>query len=88
MENTVKLSGHDLKLNCREKGSMTGIEKVVSSNETAISLISTCGNITISGEKLRITKYDCVSGTLEFEGQVREIKYTGAKQSLLKRLFK
>ena len=88
MENTVKLSGHELKLNCREKGSMTGIEKVISSNETVISLVSACGGLTVSGEKLRIVKYDSMSGALEFEGQVKEIKYSGAKQSLLKRLFK
>ena len=91
MENTenVKLrSGHELKLYCREKGSLTGIEKVVSSCDTSLNLISTCGNLLLAGEKLKIIKFNASDGTLDFEGVVHSIKYSGAKQPLLKRLFK
>lgn len=91
MENSIvnKQSGsHELKLNCREKGSLTGIEKVVSSCDTALNLISSCGNILISGEKLKITRYNAGDGILEFEGSVNSIKYSGAKQPLIKRIFK
>ncbi len=91
MENTenVKLrGGHEFKLICREKGSLTGIEKVVSSCDTSLNLISTCGNLLISGEKLKIIKFNASDGTLDFEGSVQSVKYSGAKQPLFKRIFK
>ena len=79
---------HEFQLICREKGKMTGIEKVISSCETSLVLISSCGNRTVSGEKLKILKFNADDGILDFEGVVNSIKYSGAKQPLLKRLFK
>lgn len=83
-----KMRSHELHISCREKGNLTGIEKVISSCDTALNLISACGNLTVSGEKLKIIKFNASDGTLEFEGSVSAIKYSGAKQPLLKRLFK
>lgn len=75
-------------ISCRQNGNMTGIEKVISSCETALCLVSACGNMTINGEKLKIVKYNADDGTLTFEGTVNSIKYSGAKQPLIKRIFK
>lgn len=86
--NNNNRGGHELRIICREKGSFTGIEKVISSCDTSLSLISSCGNLTVSGEKLKIVKYNAADGTLDFEGNVSQIKYSGAKQSLIKRIFK
>lgn len=91
MENTditKHHSNHELKIVRREKGNLTGIEKVISSCDTALQLVSSCGQLYIGGEKLKIVKYNADDGTLEFEGVVNTIKYSGAKQPLLKRLFK
>ena len=89
MEKTeTKRGAHELRLFCRDKGSFTGIEKVISSCDTALQLISSCGNLTVSGEKLKIVQYNADDGSLEFEGTVNGIKYSGGKQPLLKRLFK
>lgn len=88
MSESASNTNHEFTLKCRSKGSFTGIKKVVSACDTSVSLVSNCGNITISGEKLHIVKYNENDGTLELDGNVNCIKYTGAKQPLLKRLFK
>ncbi len=90
MENGTenKTRSHELRLTCREKGSLTGIEKVISSCDTSLNLVSVCGNLVVSGEKLRIVQFNAALGTLEFEGTVSGLRYSGAKQPLLKRIFK
>lgn len=79
---------HELKLSERNKGYLTGIEKVISSCDTSLCLVSSCGNLNITGEKLKIIKFNADDGTLDFEGTVNSLKYSGAKQSLIKRIFK
>ena len=77
---------HELKLSERNKGYLTGIEKVISSCDTSLCLVSSCGNLNITGENLKIIKFNADDGTLE--GTVNSLKYSGAKQSLIKRIFK
>ena len=84
----IATGAHEICLTRREKGSLTGIEKVISSCETSLNLISVCGNLFIGGEKLKIISFNAQNGTLEFEGNVTSIKYSGARQPLIKRIFK
>lgn len=79
---------HTLHVDCRQKGSLTGIEKVISSNAGTLLLVSSCGQLSIEGSNLKILRFNAADGTLEFEGEVNNIKYAGKKQPLLKRLFK
>ncbi|MCI8459670.1 MAG: hypothetical protein HFE46_08435 [Clostridia bacterium] len=79
---------HELRLSCREKGNLSGIEKVISSCETSLQLVSSCGGLTITGEKLKIVQFNAQTGALDFEGTVHAVKYSAPKQPLLKRLFK
>lgn len=83
-----KTKPHELHIVCREKGTLSGIEKVISSNADSLNLVSSCGALVVSGEKLRILRFNASDGTLEFEGEVTGIKYAAKKQPLLKRLFK
>lgn len=75
---------------CKERSEcyMHGIEKVVSSSESTILLLSSRGAMEINGKKLKIIKFDISDGTLSFEGDIDVIKYNAAKVPLLKRLFK
>lgn len=79
---------HEFTLICREKGNVHGIEKVISSSETTLHLVSSCGGLVITGEKLRILQYNADTGVLDFTGTVNNIKYSAPKQSLFKRMFK
>ncbi len=67
---------------------MTGIQKVSSSSETGISLVSSCGAMEIVGKKLKINSFSIDEGTLCFEGEIDSIKYSAKKVPLIKRLFK
>lgn len=79
---------HVLQLSCREKGELTGVEKVLAASETALRLRTSCGILVVVGEKLHIVRYDEQSGTLETEGVVSSLKYEGAKVPLFKRIFR
>lgn len=78
---------HEITVAMREKGSLTGIEKVVASCETSLNLISKCGNLMIRGEKLKIIRFNADDGTLIFEGTVQSMQY-GNRKSFLRRIFK
>ena len=79
---------HSFEVNNRSSCSMTGVEKVISSSESLISIVSSCGAMEINGKQLKISKFDVSDGTLNFEGEIDCIKYSAPKVSLLKRIFK
>lgn len=87
MEKTQQ-QAHSFEVKDRSSCSMTGIQKVVSSSETNISLVSSNGAMEISGKKLKIDSFSVDDGTLRFEGEIDDIKYSAKKVPLLKRLFK
>jgi len=78
---------HSINIENRERGLVTGVEKVVSSSDTALTLETTCGGLVISGSGLKINKFDIESGALSFEGVTNNIKYSASKVPLLKRMF-
>ena len=79
---------HAFEVSNRATCSMSGIEKVISSSESHISIISSHGGMDISGKKLKINKFDADDGSLCFDGEIDCIKYSAPKVPLLKRLFK
>ncbi len=89
MENkTAAKKPHSITLENRKRAIMTGVEKVISSNENCIMLETSEGGLTIAGTGLKINKYDVESGQLTFEGVVNKMQYSAAKAPLLKRIFK
>lgn len=72
----------------RKKLTMTGINKVESSNPAEIIIESCMGRLVINGSELKIDKFDVGDGNLTVTGQIDSIKYAVAKQPLLKRIFK
>lgn len=79
---------HSFCLENRSSISMTGISEVISSCDTEISLVSSYGEITVTGKDLKINKFNVEDGALIAEGNVDCVKYKGAKTPLLKRIFK
>lgn len=79
---------HSFEVKERSECAMTGIQKVVSSSATAISVTSVKGGMEISGKNLKIVKFDVEQGVLSFEGEIDGIKYSAPKVPLFKRLFK
>ena len=78
----------ELKLTNRTKLSLTGVSKVLGSNENRITAIVTDTTMCVLGNNLRVVKLDTDTGLLEVEGEVFEIKYVGGKGNFFKKLFK
>lgn len=87
MEKEIK-KPHSFSINDRTSCSMNGIEKVISSSDDQIIVISSCGEMEISGKNLKIIKFDVEDGSFCFEGEIDGVKYSAPKVPLLKRLFK
>ena len=79
---------HSINLENRSHAALTGVEKVVSSNENCITLLTSGGELVIFGANLKINKFDNVSGQLSFEGTVNKLQYSAGKEKLIKRIFK
>lgn len=88
MENGKSNKPHSLSVLSRASGSVSGVEKVISSCDTSLSLATSAGGMIISGNGLKIVKFSVDDGTLAFEGTVNNIKYSAAKAPLIKRIFK
>ncbi len=87
MEKEVK-KPHSFSVDNRTSCNMSGIEKVISSSEERIIVVSSCGEMEIRGKKLKISKFDVDDGTFCFDGEIDGVGYSAPKVPLLKRLFK
>lgn len=93
METVRNSSQHHLCLDERNKGVVTGIQKVESFDEALVVLATTQGKLTIKGKGLHVIRVDVERGELEFFGTVDSMVYTelhamskGAK-GVFKRMF-
>ncbi len=77
-----------LTLESRTKLSMTGVDAVDGFSETFLQLTVSGDKVYISGENIKITVFNKVSGNLSAEGKFNQIKYGNAKVPIVKRLFK
>lgn len=87
-QKSVNKKSHSICLENREKVVATGVEKVVSSAENCVKIITSCGAAEIVGRGLKINRYDVEDGRLELNGEADSVKYSVAKPPLLKRIFK
>ena len=76
-ENTI----HDLIVESRKKVTMTGINDVESFDEETIIAQSCCGEITVRGSGLKISRLSVESGDMVIEGEVNSLTYAEAKAS-------
>ncbi len=83
-----KFTSHSLNLTDRKKMSLTGVVKVESSNAAEVVMTTALGKLVITGNELKIDKFDVTDGNLTIAGNIDAIKYATAKQPLLKRIFK
>lgn len=75
--------------NCK-RSYLTGVTEVLSTAETAISLVTTCGTLVIEGSDIRIIKFNSDACELVIEGSFVLWRYnvTRAKAGFFKRLFR
>ena len=79
---------HDLRLEGRERLSITGVQDVSGFDEGTVLLETALGELCIRGEELHIERIDLSTGALELQGRIRELSYDEpVRGGLLSRLF-
>ncbi len=91
MENvTIKQTevvNNKITLDNRNKLAITGVSKMVSSNETLLVMQVKSTKLTVSGKAIKIEKLDIENGLLEASGEFDSIKYND-NGGIFKRIFK
>ncbi len=79
-----------LVLTDRSKMTLSGVEDVVSFDETGAVFRTGLGTLAIDGEGLHVVKLDLAGGDVEIEGKVNGLFYSeaGGAKSRAKRLFR
>lgn len=88
---TMRLHGHSISLENRERAVFTGVEAVESFNEDEVILVTEGGIIALSGQGLHISRLNLDDGQLIVEGFILGVDYAEVQQKqggLLSRLFK
>ncbi len=70
-----------LTLENRKLLTLTGVSDVISSDENAVRLNTSCGKMIITGSGLSIGKISTESGEFTLSGTVNKIEYKAAKKS-------
>lgn len=84
----IPSGAHGLRLEGREKLSVTGVQDVSGFDENTVLLETGLGELCIRGEGLHIERIDLNTGALELRGKIRELSYDEpARGGLLSRLF-
>lgn len=79
---------HSLTLEEQKRLNLTGILNVDSFNEKEVCLKLAENTLHITGANLNVEKLNVEDGTLSILGDISAIRYSGAKQSIIKRIFK
>ena len=79
---------HGLRLEGRERLSVTGVVDVSGFDESTVLLETGLGELCVRGEELHIERIDLEAGALELRGRIQELSYgEPARGGLLARLF-
>ena len=74
----------------RKKLNISGVCEVLSFDDETVTLKTSVGNLTIKGERLRISNFNTETGDLTAEGRIIAIVYTSEEKSggFLSKLFR
>lgn len=88
MENTTtKNPQNKIVLTDRNNLVISGVSKMISSNDTMLAMTVSGTRLNITGKAIRIEKLDTENGNLEASGEFDSIKFC-EKGGLIKRIFK
>lgn len=94
MEEKLDARPHKLELLNREKGSVTGIQDVVSFDENQMILDTNMGLLTVRGKALHVSRLTLEKGEVDIEGEFESFSYfcneshRKSQESFFGRLFR
>ena len=86
-------SAHNLILEDRRIGTVTGVQDIKSYDDKEILLFTKAGKLLIKGEQLHVKRLNLEKGEADLEGKVDSLTYLSKntdkkEESLLKRMFR
>ena len=90
-EEELRRAKHSLILTARRELSVSGVEEVSGFNDESVRLVTSIGELTVSGGKLHISKFSQETGELLLDGEIDSLRYsesTKEKASFFSRLFR
>ena len=80
---------HDLRLENREKLSVSGVEEIESFDETTVVLLTSRGMLIIRGENLQLQALSIEGGQVAVDGLITSLDYEEARKTggFFRRLF-
>ncbi len=80
---------HSVSIEEQKTFSATEVKEVLSFSDKEVRLLTKNDNrIIVAGDGLKINGFSKGSGAFSLAGNIREIRYLGVKENLIKRLFK
>lgn len=82
---------HSLALKDRRHLAVTGVNRIISCDETAVVLETPLGNLSIGGQELQVSELSVQSGQVQLSGRIEYLQYAENRQSgggVLARLFR
>ena len=86
----AETNSHSVTIEERNHLSMTGAVNVENFEESAMTIETTMGNLTLKGSDMHIIKFDTQAGELVIEGEFDQIEYSdsaGKKEGFFARLL-
>ena len=74
--NGQERQSHEIRVGMRKEMNVTGVKEVVSFDESCVVLKSTCGEMTVEGNDLRVGTLDTDRGIVSLSGKIDSIYYT------------
>ena len=89
---TAQIKKHIITLDGRKRMHVEGVTDVISFDEWQVSLVTSCGEMTVEGKNLHISVLELESGKVELDGEVDGVFYpdnseTPKKRGLFSRMF-
>ncbi len=66
---------HNIRIDERKKTEITGVESVLSFDETAVLMQTNAGLLSVEGEELNVKKLDLEGGEVVLEGRINAVYY-------------
>jgi len=89
---SLRIRGHGVTLENRERAVFSGVEDVESFNEDEVVLVTEAGVIALLGQGLHISKLNLEEGQLVVDGYILALEYEQERQQkqsgMFSRLFK
>lgn len=89
MASEVKKEGHELRLQNRERLTVSEVEQVESFDEATVALLTSRGLLIIRGENLQLKSLSIDGGQVSVSGMIHSLDYEEPRKAggIFKRLF-